>query len=329
MRRRAFIILFGATAAITGARAVSATEPRRIGFVSAGPRQPGSPLIAAFTQGLRELGYRDERSLVIEERYANGEIQRLPALISDLVSMNVEVIVAAGPDPTRAAKAATSKIPIVMVSGSADPIAEGLISSYARPGGNVTGTTYAVSPERIGKQLELLKQAVGGVARIAVLWDLDIALFRQTWRPILDRAAAQLGVQIVGPFVVRHLGEFDAAFAEIATGHIDAILVASGGVIFANRARLGELALRHRLPTISAFKDMTQAGLLMSYGPDFSENYRRAAFYVDKILNGADPGSLPVEQPTKHQLAVNLKTARALTVTIPDWIVAGADEVIE
>ena len=329
MRRRAFIAALGAAVAAAGWRSTFAADRRKIGLISAGPPQPGSPLLGAFTQRLRELGYRDERSLLIEERYANGDLRRLPKLIAELVDLKVEVIVTAGPDPTRAAKAATSKIPIVMVSGSADPIAEGLIASYARPGGNVTGTTYAVSPERIGKQLDLLKQTIGRIARVAVLWDLDLELFRQTWKPILDRAAAQLGVQIIGPFVVREVGDFDRAFADIARAGGDGVLAASGGVIFANRTRVGELALLHRLPTISAFKDLTQAGLLMSYGPDFSENYRRAAVYVDRILKGADPASLPVEQPTKHQFAVNLKTARALAVTIPDWIVASADEVIE
>lgn len=331
MRRRVFIAFIGAAtvAPMMGARPTLAIEQRKIGFISAGPPQPGSPLIGAFTQGLRELGYRDQASLLIEERYANGDLRRLPGLISELVKIDVEVIVAAGPDPTRAAKAATSKVPIVMVSGSADPIGEGLIASFARPGGNVTGTTYAVSPERIGKQLELLKQTIGRVDRVAVLWDLDLELFRRTWKPILDRAAAQLGVQIIGPFVVRDIGDFDSAFVDIVKADGNAILAASGGVIFANRARVGELALLHRLPTISAFKDMTRSGLLMSYGPDFSENYRRAAFYVDKILKGADPASLPVEQPAKHQFAVNLKTARALDVTVPDWIIASADEVIE
>jgi putative ABC transport system substrate-binding protein len=239
------------------------------------------------------------------------------------------VIVVTGPDPIPAAKAATSKIPIVMIAGSSDPVGDGLIASFARPGGNITGLTYAASSERFGKQLELLREAVGQVSRVGVLWDLDIEYFRRAWAPALQHAGDQLGLQVEGPFVVRDNHDFESAFAAMSQQHMEAILVATGGTAYLGRARLAELAIRDRLPTIAAFREFPQAGHLMSYGPDFLDVYHRAAAYVHKILKGDKPGELPVEQPTKYLLVLNLKTAKALGVTIPPSLLARADEVIE
>jgi putative ABC transport system substrate-binding protein len=330
MRRREFMFaLAGAAAWPLAARAQQTTKVHRIGVLSPGYRRSGAPTVSAFEQGLRELGYVECHNFIFEYRFGEGQHERLPALATELVHMNVDVIVVMGPIPIPAAKAATSKIPIVMIAGSSDPIGEGLIASFARPAGNITGLTYAASPERFGKQLALLKEAVGHVSRVGVLWDLDIEHFRRAWAPALEQAASQLGVQIEGPFLVRDAGDFEPEFAAMTQQHVDAVLVAAGGVAFESRARIAALALQNRLPMMAAFSVFPRAGSLMSYGPDFADLYHRAAAYVDKILKGDKPGELPVEQPTKYELVINLKTAKSLGLNIPISLLASADEVIE
>jgi putative ABC transport system substrate-binding protein len=329
MRRRKFLgVLAGGAAWPLAARAQQA-KVYRVGVLSAGHREARTPTWAAFQQGLRELGYVEGHNIILEWRFGEGQYERLTALAAELVNMNVDVIVVPGPIPMPAAKAATSKIPIVMIAGSSDPIGEDLIASFARPGRNITGLTYAASPERFGKELALLKEVVSRVSRVGILWDLDIEYFGRVWAPALEHAADQLGLQIQGPFVVRDDRDFEPNFAAMVQERVDAILVAAGGVAFERRARIAELALQNRLPMMAALRGFPQAGGLISYGPDFVDLYRRAATYVHKILNGEQASELPVEQPTKYELVINLKTAKALGLTVPMTIQAAADEVIE
>jgi putative ABC transport system substrate-binding protein len=215
-----------------------------------------------------------------------------------------------------------------MVASSSDPVAEGVALSLSRPGGNITGLTYA-EPDRFKKQLEILKSAAGTVTRVAVLWDFDVGIYRRYWEAPLTDAGRILGLKIQEPARVREAHELPAAFAMMKQRQVEAILVASGGVLFPARAQVGELALQHRLPAIAAFKEFPKAGLLVSYGPDLPDINRRAAGYVDRILNGANPGDLPIELPNKFELAINLKTANALGLAVPQSLLLRADEVIQ
>jgi putative ABC transport system substrate-binding protein len=316
--------------AALGVEAQPAAKVHRVGFLSAGA-QPPTPLpsLEAFQGGLRELGYVERQNLVMEWRFAGGALARLPDLATDLVRSNVDVIVVAGPGPMQAARAATTKIPIVMLAGSGDPVGDGLAASLARPGGNITGLTYAVSPERFGKQLELLKEAVGRLTRVAVLWDLDMDLYNRQWATPLGDAARRLDLSLLGPVQVREPAQLDAAFAVLTEQKAEAILVVMGGALYQHRARVAELAGRHRLPAVAAFKEFPQAGGFMSYGPDLPDIYRRGTTYVDRILKGAKPGDLPIEQPTKYELVLNAKTARALGFTLTPSLMLRADQVIE
>jgi putative ABC transport system substrate-binding protein len=303
---------------------------RRVGFLALGSRPPTpDPVVEAIDQGLRDYGYVEGQNLIVERRWAYGDRGRLPSLAAELVRSRVEVILVAGPPPIEAVRQATTTIPIVMAAGSADPVAEGLAASIARPGGNITGVTYAVSPERFGKQLELLKSASIRLSRVAVLWDLDLDLFRRVWATPLREAAQALALQVQEPIQVHDEQQLPQAFATMQESRADAVLVATGGPLYGARALVGTLAVKHRLPTMAAFKEFPNAGGLMSYGPDLPDLYRKAAGYVGKILNGARPGDLPIEQPTKYELVINLKTAKALGLTIPPLLLARADQVIE
>jgi putative tryptophan/tyrosine transport system substrate-binding protein len=331
MRRRAFFVLIGATAAWP--LTVHAQQPSksyRVGVLAAGgSNTPDLPLWAAFAQGFRDLGYIEGRNLVLEGRFAEGSLDRLPALVAELAALKVDVIVVFGPAPVAAAKAMAAGIPIVMVAGSSDPIGEGLIASFARPGGNITGLTYAVSSERFGKQLEMLKEVVGPLSRVAVLWDADLDLFRCSWAVPLEAAARELNLQIEAPFLVHKADDFESAFAAMAERKVEAVVVTSNSIMLQNKERVAKIALQHRLPTMAAFKEFPAVGLLMSYGPNLPSIYRRAAAFVDRILKGTPPADIPVEQPTKYDLVINLNTAKALGVTIPPSRLARADEVIE
>ena len=278
-------------------------------------------------QGLRERGHVEGRNLVIEYPDALGREDRLPELAADLVRKQVDVILIIGPAPLEAARKATKTIPLVMVASSADPVAEGVALSLARPGGNITGLTYAES-DRFKKQLELLKSAAVRVTRVAVLWDFDLKTYRRDWEVPLTDAGRILGLNIQEPVRVRDAQELPAAFVLMKDRQADAVLVASGAP-FQARAQVGQLALQYRLPAIAAFKEYPQTGLLMSYGPDISDINRRAAGYVDKIIKGAKPGDLAIELPNKFELVINLKTAKALGLTIPQSILLRADEVIQ
>jgi putative tryptophan/tyrosine transport system substrate-binding protein len=327
--RRAFLgtLAGGLLAGPHGGAAQQLAKVPRIGYVStnlaASPQLP-----EAFRQGLRDLGYVEGKTIVVEFRSAEGKLERFPALVSELIALNVDVIVAANTQAALAAKQATQTIPIVF-AGPFDPVTSGLVTNLAQPGGNVTGLSASVGPELIGKNLELLKQAVPGVTRVAAFWHHDYP--ERTQKAILgeaEAAARPLGVRL--QFVEAGDPEtFDRAFLEMARKRVEALTVLTSVLIVSSRRRLVDLAARHRLPAVYPMRLFVDEGGLMSYGPLWADIYRRAATHVDKILKGAKPGELPVEQPTKFELVVNLKTAKALGLTIPQSLVQRADQIIE
>jgi putative ABC transport system substrate-binding protein len=330
--RRRFLVtsLAGVLAAPLGAEAQQADKIARIGYLTTAEMATAPHhLREAFLKGLRDLGYVEGRNLVIEYRSAEGKPERLRALAAELVSLKVDVILAPSSVHVLAAKQATRTTPIVFVN-SGDPVASGLVTSLARPGGNVTGlSTLAV--DLIGKCLEQLPQAVPGVSRVAVLWNPGGDGAERTERDMLKRAevAGQaLGMRL--QFVeVRGPADFERAFSEMTGARAGALTVLQSTMFFLERRRLADLAAKNRLPAVYTSREFVDAGGLMSYGPDFADLFRRAATYVDKILKGAKPGDLPVEQPTKFELVINLKTAKALGLTIPPSLLARADQIIE
>lgn len=328
-RRRFVVSTIAALAAPRVVRAQTPAKIARVGLLAWGGRPPEpDPISKAFIDRLRGAGYVPGENLLLEFRFAEGSAERLLENAADLARRNVDVIVVAGPGPIRAAHAVTNTIPIVMVGGSSDPVAEGLAQSLGRPGGNMTGLTYAATPERFGKELELLKAAVGRLSRVAVLWDMDLELYRRTLARPINEGARNLGIDVPPPVLVANPQELDAAFAQVKRQDADGALIATGGVLYAARDAVAALALQHRLPTIAAVKEFPLAGTLMSYGPDFVDLFRKAADYVDRILRGAKAADLPIEQPSKFDLVVNLKTAGALGLTIPPLLLLRASEVI-
>jgi putative ABC transport system substrate-binding protein len=285
-------------------------------------------LLEAFRQGLRDLGYVEGRTLVIEYRSAEGKPERLPALAAELVALKVDVIVAGNTLGALAAKQATRTLPIVFPV-AVDPVQSGLVTSLARPGGNVTGLSF-FGPELVGKCLEQLKQAVPGVSLVAVLWQPG-GLGERTEKDMrkgAEIAAPALGVRL--HFVeARGREDFDRAFSEMTRARAGALTVLASVMFVNERRRLVDLAAKNRLPAVYAQREFVDAGGLMSYGADVADLFRRAATYVDKILKGAKPGDLPIEQPTKFELLINLKTAKALGLTIPPSLLLQADQVIE
>ena len=302
------------------AQAQQATKVPRIGYLTGGDSSPNE----AFVQGLRDLGYFEGKNIVIEVRNADGTMDRLPDLAAELVHLRVTVIVAVGGQATVPAKHATSTIPIVFTLVS-DPVGAGLVSSLARPGGNLTGLS-SVSTDLSGKRLELLKEAIPKVSRVAVLYDpTDRSKIAEVKEIKSD--ARSLGVQLQA-LEVRRLDEFENAFKTASRAKAGAILVLPTSILNSNRKRIADLAVKNRLPTMLATSQHMDAGALMSYGPDYADLYRRAAVYVDKILKGAKPADLPVEQPKKFEFVVNLKTAKQIGLTIPPNVLVRADRVI-
>jgi len=306
------------------AQAQQAGKIPRIGFLLAPARSAVLESLDAFRQGLREIGYVEGQNIVIEYRYAEGKFDRLPDLAAELVGLKVDVIVAAGGAlAIKPAKNATSTIPIVM-TGTADPVASGFVVSLARPGGNITGLSLG-GAELSGKRLELLKETVPSVSRVAVL-------SYQTNPPNLflkeTRAAAQtLGLKLQS-VEVRGPNDIESAFQAAVKGRVGALTVGPDPLLTANRKRVIDLAAKNQLPAIYAWRDHVEDGGLMSYAPKLSDLYRRAATYVDKILKGAKPADIPVEQPTKFELIINLKAAKQIGLTIPPHVLARADRVI-
>jgi putative ABC transport system substrate-binding protein len=298
----------------------------RIGFLAVGSREGRAFLIEGFLEGLREHGYVEGQNIAIEYRFSADRNDRLPELAGELVTSKVDLIVASGSPASFAAKAATDTIPIVMPSLNADPVATRLINSLARPGGNITGITE-MAPQISGKRLQLLKDAVPALSRVAVFSNPS----NPAYGPILkdlEAAAKTMGVDL-RRLEVRVPDDFEGAF-EAATRHRAGALIAPGDPLVTNRPRMfADLALKYRLPTMVENKEMAIAGGLLSLGPDIVDSYRRSAAYVNKILKGAKAGDLPMEQPTKFDLFVNLKTARALGLTIPQSVLAQATQVIQ
>jgi putative ABC transport system substrate-binding protein len=329
MRRREFIRLIGGAAVAwpRGASAQQAAKVPRIGYLSG--NHPANPhLREAFLQGLRDLGYVEGRNVVIEYRDPEGKNERLPALAAELVALKVDVIVAVATPQSLAVKQATRTIPIVF-AGAADPVGSGLVTSLARPGGNVTGFSLITS-ELVGKDLEQLKEAVPGVSRVAFLWQPG-GYGERTEKDILkgaEVAGRALGVRL--QFVeAQGATDFDRAFSDMTRARAGALTVSVSNVFFIERRRLVDLAAKHRLPAVYQLREFVDAGGLMAYGPNLADVFRRAASYVDKILKGAKPADLPVQQPTKFELVINLKTAKALGLQIPPTLLARADQVIE
>jgi putative ABC transport system substrate-binding protein len=332
MNRRAFITSGGAAILVArlSAEAQQAAKIARIGYLS--PDLATSPhLREAFRQGLRDLGYVEGRNLVIEDRDAKGKVERLPALAAELVALKVDVIVTEAGNTVVpvAAKQATSTIPIVFAS-AADPVGRGLVTSLARPGGNVTGLA-TLNAELVGKRLELLTQAVPGVGQVAVLWLPGGALGERTEKQMLtgaEVAARELGVRL--QFVeARGPTDFDRAFSDMTRARAGALTLLPSNMFRREQRRLVDLAERHRLPTVYFAREFVDAGGLMSYAAPLTDLCLRAATYVDKILKGAKPGDLPVEQPTKFELVIHLKTAKALGLTIPLSVLGRADQIIQ
>jgi len=298
----------------------------RIGVLLLSPTSlaMGAPVLEAFRQGLREAGYDEGRNIVLEYRSAEGKVDRLAGLAKELVQLRVDVIFAGVPPPALAAKQATSTTPIVFVVP--DPVVLGLVASLSRPGGNATGIASEASLEQAGKQLEILKEAVPTASRVAIIRDAQASL--GAYFPVVEAASQKLGVRIHRA-LVREPADFDEAFAGILQAKADGVWVLGTPLVYVQRGRVAEFALKNRLPTFANFREFVDAGGLISYGASLPDSYRRAATYVDKILKGAKPGDLPVEQPTKFELVLNRKTAKALGLTIPQSLLIRADEVIE
>ena len=329
MQRREFITLFGGTAA-TWPLAARAQQPAgrvyRIGYQSAAFREQTLGFVNAFEDGLRSLGYRVGENVVIEYRFADGQMDRLPALAADLVRLGVDIIVATGTNPsTVAAMKATPTIPIVMTT--VDPVGNGLVASLARPGGNVTGLTPDAGGEILGKRFELLKEILPKLSRLGILFNPDVA-FNRSRQTSMAETARTLGLTTI-PVEARGLDALEPAFATMVRERAQAFVMQGDSVLFSYRGQIAEMALRNRLPAASLQKEYADAGFLLTYGADVPDLYRRLAGFVDKIFKGAKPADLPVEQPTKFELVINLKTAKALGLTIPPTLLARADEVIE
>ena len=328
--RFAFSITFllGGLFSPVAPEAQQAAKVARIGYLPLN-LAGGPDLHEAFRQGLRDLGYVEGRNLVIEYRDAEGKPERLPALAAELVALKVDVIVATGGTLAAvAAKQATRTLPIVFTV-AADPVTDGLVTSLARPGGNVTGLSL-LAPELVGKCLEQLKQAVPGVSRVAVLWQPG-GFGERTEKDMLNGAEVAARALGVRPQFVEARGpaDFDRAFSEMTRARAGALTVFANAMFTIERRRLVDLAAKNRLPALYAFREYVDAGGLMAYGPHLADLYRRAATYVDRILKGTQPGDLPVEQPTKFDLAINLKTAKTLGLTIPQSVLGRADHVVE
>jgi putative ABC transport system substrate-binding protein len=326
--RRAFI------AAVTGAllAASSAAEAQpagkvvRIGLLDYAASDPASAARwKAFRDQLRWLGYVEGQNVVFESRWGDGQVGRLPSLAAELVDAKVDILVTAGSEAALAAKQATNSIPIVTATGG-DPVESGLVAGLAQPGGNVTGVISLMS-QLVGKRLELLKQLIPRASRIAILRDPDNHSSALNLRDA-ESAAKSVGVVVQG-VSVRGPKDLDAAFLAMKRARTDAVILAENTRFIADRRRIADLALMHRLPMMVAAKEYAEAGGLISYGTDYPDLFRRAATYVDKILKGAKPGDLPVEQPTTFELVINLKTAKGLGLTIPPSLLQRADQVIE
>ena len=324
MRRREFIALIGGAAAWPlAATAQQRAKLPTIGFLGSGTAAAQSQWTAAFVQRLRELGWSEGRNVAIEYRWGEGRSERFAEIAAEFVRLKVDVILTHNTPPVLAAKHATSVIPIVFATAG-DPVGTGVVASLARPGGNVTGLS-AGSTDVVGKRLELLREVMPGLRRLAILASDSPHLVQEIGE--VQRAARTLALE-VATFEIRRIEDIEPAF-ETLKGGADALYVISDPVTGSNRVRINTLALGARLPTMHSVREPVEAGGLMSYGANWSDMFRRAADYVDKVLRGAKPADIPVEQPTKFDLIINLTTAKVLGLAVPPGLLARADEVIE
>ena len=324
--RRRFLLtsLAGALAAPLGGEAQPAGQIWRIGLLDPSGRASSSRW-TAFRERLRELGYAEGQNVLFESRWGDGQLSRLPSLARELVNARVDIVVAAGSESTRAVTLVTNSVPVVMATGG-DVVGLGLVSSLAHPGGNVTGVV-SLTGELGGKRLERLRQLIPAVSTVTIVRNLD----NRGTRPFLndaERAAKSLGivVQVVG---VHGPKDLDGAFSAMKRARTDAVMFADNSLFINERRHVADLAVTHRLPMMAPAKEYAEAGVLVSYGTDYLDLFRRAATYVNKILKGARPGDLPIEQPTKFELVINLKTAKALGLSVPPSLLARADQIIE
>jgi putative ABC transport system substrate-binding protein len=329
MRRRAFIAGVSGLVAIWSL-AVRARQPAgrvyRVGWLSIGSREQTIHVIKPFEEGLRSLGYRLGENVVIEYRFADGEMDRVPALAAELVRLGVDVITTGSNANTLTAMKATSTIPIVMTN-SVDPVSAGLVNSLARPGGNVTGFAQDTGDQLNDKRLELLKETLPNLNRVGVLWYPDFAPNRNRLTSMTESAHA-LGLTLVSA-EARGRDTLEPAFATMVKERAQAFVVLSDPVLSNYRGQIAVMAVDNRLPAISTAREYAEAGLLLTYGANMPDQFRRSAALIDKIFKGTKPGDLPIEQPTKFELVVNLKTAKALGVVVPASLLLRADEVIE
>ncbi len=330
MHRRAFVSGAACTllVGVFPAHAQPANKVPMIGVLH--PGSPGSApqSVEAFRQGLREHGYEEGKNIVVEHRYTETRAERVAEVAAEFVRLRVDVIVTSLDVATAEVKRQTQTIPIVMAI-SIDPVATGFVSSLARPGGNVTGLS-TMAPELAAKRLEILKEVVPGLSRVAFMWNTNVPGNLLEYKEAGDAARSmRLQLQSVEVTSVDAVDDFKRAFSVLKTGGAEALIVAGSGLTSANAGQIANLAMKHRLPSMVSSRDRVDAGGLMAYGPNLAEMWRRAAVYVYKILKGAKPGDLPIEQPTKFELIINLKTAKALELTLPPSLLRRADEVIQ
>jgi len=309
-----------------GTRAQQAGQAPRIGYLVQNSADMAQPQLSAFREGLRERGWVDGKNVVIETRFAEGRLDRLPALVSELIRLKVDVIVTSSSGTSWVAKNATQSIPIVMAA-SANALGEGLVSSLAHPGGNITGMTFITGPEIAGKQLQLLKEVAPGASRVAMLMNPTNRSHAAFAREVRI-AAHSLGAQ-VQTLEAANSEQLDGAFAAMTREHAGSLLILTDSVFVGQRKRIVSLAASSRLPALYSQREFVDIGGLISYGPNLENMFRRAATHVDKILKAAKPGDLPVEQPTTFELVINMKTAKALGLTVPQSLLLRADDVIQ
>jgi putative ABC transport system substrate-binding protein len=326
MRRREFITLLGGAAVVwpLAARAQQPEQIRRIGYLGSDSASKTVVRVDALRTGLHDLGYVEGKNIVIEFRWAEGNYDRLPDLVAELIGLKIEVLVTQGTPVTAAAKRMTRTVPIVMTPVG-DAVASGIIDSLARPGGNITGITFFL-PEICSKRLELLKQMIPGINRVAVLVNPDNPAMPPTLHA-MEVAAKSLKLEL-DQFEARAPSEFDGVFSKMANKGDDAVVIVDDGVLIAHAGMIADLAEKKRVPS-AGFKEFADVGGMIAYGPSRFDMYYRAAYFVDKILKGSKPADLPVERPTKFELTINLKAAKTLGITVPPTLLATADEVIE
>ena len=324
-RRRVLVALAVAGSVLPLAARTQPSKVFRIGFLGNSTAALEANLVSPFREGLRDRGYVEGRNVVVEYRWAEGNYGRFPKLVAELAALDVDLIVTAGTPASLAVKRVAPTIPLVMVAVG-DPVGTGLVESLAHPGGNATGLT-SIAPDLEGKRLELLSEIVPDLSSVSILWNPANPFHISAEKNA--RAAAKMLHIKVHSAAVRTAAEFDPAFESIASAHPGALIMLADRVFLHNRARIVEFAAHNRIPAVYAYRELVDAGGLMSFGPNYADMHRRAASYVDRILKGAKPGDLPIELPTKFELVINLNAAKALGLTIPRTVLLRADEVVQ